>query len=142
MANEIELTSKLSATKGGVTVVNVTTTKRQTMSTTADDMIEGTQVIPTSETALDVGDVDITNATGDEYIVQLYNADSTNYVSVLIKTGSSTYSNPMLMRPGESWGPNRIAKLDGSGYGGIYLKADTASCRIGKVVVEAGDPAA
>ena len=142
MANEISITSKLQASKGGVTVVNVTTTKTQTMSTTADDMSEGTQVIPTSQTALDVGAVDITNATGDEYMVQLYNADSTNFVTVSIKTGAATYATAGIMRPGEFWGPARLPKLDGSGYGGVYLLADTASCRVGKVVVEVGDPAA
>lgn len=142
MANEITITSKLNASKGGVTVTNATTTKTQTMSTTAEDMEHGTQNVGTAREALNVGDVDITNATGDQYIVHLRNMDDTNFCTVEVQTGASTYAEHSILLPGEFSGAIRRNKLDGSGYNGLFLKFDTAAGQVERIVVEAGDPAA
>lgn len=142
MANEISLTFKLQAAKGGSTIVNATTTKTQTMASTAAAMQHGTQNVGTTREALNVGDVDITNATGGEYIVLLRNMDATNFCTVELNYGSGTYYQVGLMRPGEGWGPVRMQKLDGSGYGGLFLDFDTAAGKIEVLATEAGDPAA
>lgn len=143
MANEITLTAALQASKNSVKVVNSTTAKIQNMETVKTHMTHEIQNVGTSEEALDVGDVDITNATGGEYMVLLFNRDATNYVSVEVKYAATpSYWVIGIMRPGEPWGPVRLPKLDGSSLGGIYLKANTAACDVEIVVVEGGNPAA
>jgi hypothetical protein len=149
MANEISLTAKLSVSKGSVSIANAISTKTQSMASTtgfgggaADDMCHHTQNVGTTREAIDLVDVDNTNATGGEYILLLYNRDATNYVTVEVQTGAASYWTVGIMRPGESWGPNRLPKLDGSGYGGVFCDADTAACRVEVLACEAGDPAA
>jgi hypothetical protein len=146
MANEIQMNSGLKATKNSVTVQTspaVTFSKIQTMESTLDKEHHTVQAVGTSEEALSLGDVDNSNATGDEYMVQCINRDPTNYVEVLVKYAATpSYWVIGKMRPGEPWGPVRLPKLDGSSLGGIYLKANTASCDVEVVTFEAGDPAA
>lgn len=142
MANEIAFTAKISAAKNSVTVTNTVSTKTQTMATTATYLTHIAQDVGTSREVVSLGDVDNTNATGDEYILLLANRDSTNYVTVEVRTGASTYQSCGVMRPGEFWGPVRLSKLDSSGYGGIYVTANTAACEVEVVAAEAGDPAA
>lgn len=142
MANEISLTAKISATKSSVTVTNSTSTKTQTMAAAAAHMHHTIQAVGTSREAVALGDVDNSNATGDEYWVLLFNRDATNFVIVEALVGSATYYQVGLMRPGECWGPVRMQKLDGDGYGALYMDADTAACNVEVVAVEAGDPAA
>lgn len=141
MANEISITAKIAATKNSVTVTNAVSTKTQTMSSTSTYLSHIAQEVETSREAVSIGDVDISNATGLEYLLLLANRDSTNYVTVEVKTGASTYQTCGIIRPGEFWGPVRLPKLDASGYGGIYLTANTATCEVEVVAVEAGDPA-
>ena len=142
MANEISLQFKLQAAKNGATIVNATTTKTQTMASTATSMTHLTQNVGTSREAVDLGDVDNSNATGGEYLVLLRNMDDTNWCMVELNHGSSAYYQVGLMRPGECWGPVRMQKLDGSGYGGLFLDFDTAGGEIEVLACEAGDPAA
>lgn len=148
MANEITLTAKILATKNSVSVTNSVSTKVQSMAAStgfgggaAEDVAHHTQNVGTSREAVDLVDVDNSNATGGEYILMLYNRDDTNFVTVEINTGSSAYFQVGLMRPGEPWGPVRMQKLDASGYGGIFLDADTAACQVEVLAIEAGDPA-
>lgn len=142
MANEITLGFKLQASKNGTTVVNATQTKTQSMASTATAMTHITQAVGTSREAVELGDVDNSNATGGEYIVCLRNMDDTNFCIVELNHGSSAYYQVGLLRPGECWGPVRMQKLDGSGYGGLYLDFDTAAGEIEVIACEAGDPAA
>jgi hypothetical protein len=146
MANEIQMNSGLKATKNSVTVQTspaVTFSKIQTMEAALNKEHHTTQAVGTSEEAVSIGDIDNSNATGDEYIVQLVNRDSTNYVEVKVKYAATpSYWTIGVMRPGEPWGPARVPKLDGSSLGGLFLKANTAACNVEVVACEAGDPAA
>jgi hypothetical protein len=148
MANEITLTSKLSVSKGGISVANAVSSKTQSMASTtghgggpATYMTDHNQNVGTTREAVNLVDVDNSNATGGEYILRLCNLDSTNFVTVEIQTGASTYATVGIMRPGEPWGPVRLPKLDASGYGGIFVDADTAACSVEVTAAEAGDPA-
>jgi hypothetical protein len=136
MADEISITSKLLASKGGVQVTQLTTTDSVDMA--GADLVHQTQSAATSETALDVGGCDITNATGNSYWVKLRNLDSTNFVTVKVKyTAGPLYWPVGLMYPGQMWGPVLMPKLDGSSLGGIYLDADAVACNVEVTVVEA-----
>ena len=141
MANEITIQSKLTATKGGSSVTNYTSDFTISMNTALTKMANLVQGVGTVREAVEVGDVDITNATGDEYWIRLTNNDSTNFVTVEVRTGASTYMVVGKMYAGETWGPARLPKLDASGYNGIYLTADTAACDVDVTICEAGDPA-
>ena len=141
MANELTTRSKLQATFAGEVFTNTTEEVTFNSSATASKASKIKQTVGTSREAVDVGDCDITNATGEEYILQLYNHDETNFVTVEVQTGAATYWTVGIIRPGETWGPNRLPKLDGSGYGGIFMDADTADCDVTVVASEAGVPA-
>lgn len=141
MASEIQLTAKLNAAKNSVTVANAVSTKTQTMASTLDKLHHTVQAVSTSREALSLGDVDNSNATGDEHIVLLFNRGETYNVKVEVKTGASTYQQSGLMRPGEPWGPVRMQKLDASGYGGLYLTSVTGDSDVEVVACAAGDPA-
>ncbi len=82
-----------------------------------------------TKTAVPVAGVDTTK----EYFVCLRNQDATNYVEVTTDDGV-TY--PCRMRPGECWGPNRMAPNII-----VKVKANTAACDVNSVLCEAGDPA-
>jgi len=140
MANELTTTSKLQATFGGEVFVNTTTQHTFNSSATATHASKIKQNVGTAREAVQIGDVDNSNATGEEYILQFYNHDDTNFVTVEVQTGAATYWPAGIMRPGETWGPNRVPKLDGSGYGGYFLDADTAICDVTVVASEAGVP--
>jgi hypothetical protein len=141
MANEITMTARLEAAKNSSSVTQSVYAKTQNMQTTKTLMSTLVQTIPTSRTTPNLGSVDITNATGTEYMVLFQNRDATNFVTVEVQTGSSTYQSVGVMRPGESWGPARLPKLDGSGYGGLRVTADTAACDVQITAVQAGNPA-
>lgn len=139
MANEISLTVKMTATKSGTSVTNYTSTKAQTMAGAA--MHHTTQEVSTSEEALSVGDVDITNSTGADYIVLLRNASpGAEIITVKIKVAAvPTYFECGHMYPGEFW-HSRMPKLDGSSLGGIYLISSAATGVVEVEVVECGSP--
>lgn len=141
MANEIGFTAKLTVQKSGVTVTQQTSTKTQSMATALTKLHHTVQSVGTSEESVSVGDVDISNATGDQYLVLFYNRNATNYVEVSVKYAATpSYWVIGVMRPGEPWGPARIPKLDGSSLGGLFLKANTAACDVEVTVCEAGTP--
>lgn len=148
MANEISLTAKLSVTANSVTVTNATSTKTQSIDADFDvtnppALHHTLQEVGTSEEAVDLGDIDTTNATGDEYMLLLANRDATNYVDVFVKLteGSpDTYKQIGRMRPGEFWAGRMVQATAADDIGGIYLKADTAACQVEVVACEAGVP--
>jgi len=144
MANEITITSKIAATKAGVSIANATYIVPQTMSTTADDMVLQTQTISfAAEEKVALGDVNGAS-TGDEYFIRLRNMDDTNNCAVKVRTGAATYQQVGLMRPGETWGPVRMQKAAAAaGYEGeIWAQFAVADGLIEVAAVEAGDPAA
>ncbi len=145
MANEFSLTAKLTATKNSVSVTQSVSTKTQSMETTAgiEYLHHTVQAVSTSEEAVSTGDVDITNATGQDYFLLLYNRGTTasSYVTVRIKiTAGPTYIDAGRMYPGEPFGPIRAKKLDGSSLGGYYLVSSSGTQDVEVTVAEAGDP--
>lgn len=139
MANEISLTFKLSGSKGGTTVTNVSSTKTQSMSSTAVVLANVVQEVGTSREEIDIATIGVD--TTDEYMVLLRNMDATNYVIVELEYSSSNYVVAGRMRPGEAWGPVRFPARSG-GYPKLHCTANTAGCNVEIVTLEAGDPAA
>lgn len=132
MANEISMSSALSASLGGVTV-GASRSVQATMGDYADTLLHAVQDVGYSVAEdVNLGDVNVAR----EYLVHLTNLDATNFVDVIPCDGGSTYR--FRMRPGESFGPVRVIGGLGSGKV-IQVKADTAACRVEVVVVEA-DP--
>jgi len=145
MANEITLTARLAVSKNGMTVQNATYTKTQSIESTITypRKQNADQVVGTSDEALALGDIDITNATGKDYMVLLRNQDAAAIVEVKVKSAATpTYTVIGRMYPGETWGPCRMEKLDASDLGGIYLDSDTADTPVEVVASEVGDPTA
>ena len=146
MASEISLTSKVSITKSGVTVTNATSTKTQNIATTLSGFTHQTTMnVNTTWEDVSLGDV-LANAnnTADEYMVELFNRETTNnhlvYVGVLEDAGSNIDNYPSLMRPGEPFGPVRMKKMT-NGYPKVQVKAAVAGVnKIEVVAGEAGDP--
>ena len=87
MADEIQMTARLYAVKGGAYLPSVTYTKSVTMSGT--DMGSQTQVIGITVEALDVP-VDVTSP----YKLLISNLDSTNYVEMGFVSGTYTMRIP------------------------------------------------
>lgn len=122
MANEISYTGKLSVTKGGTTVTNVTSTDSIDMSGTS--MLTIVQSIGTTYEALTLTDID----TAAKYFVLLRNKDATNYVEVSFDAGT-TYS--LRMEAGEICGP--LPMVAGEQIG---CRANTAACDVEVVACE------
>lgn len=113
MANEIQLTSKLSVSKGGASVTNLTST--DTIDMSGANMNGIVQDVGTSFEAADVGDV----ATASAYFLHIYNMDTTNYMEVSFDAGSSTHC---LIPPESFFGP---VKMNASKT--IQVKFNTAA---------------
>lgn len=138
MANEISFTSKLSVTKSSVTVTNATSTKTQTMATTAAALHHTVQAVGfAAAEAISTGDVVLT----DQHLILLWNRDSTNYVTVTCHKDVSNSATCGIMRPGEPWGPVR-AELQTAGYPCFKMQSAVAACNVEVIVCDAGDPAA
>lgn len=114
MANEIQVTTKLYVSKGGAQTANQTHNWTANMS--GSDLLTATQVVGTTEEALDIGP-DI----GAPYIVEIANIDSTNYVEVGVASG--VYFARILA------GQTLFIPYVSSGIT-IYLKANTAAVSI------------
>jgi hypothetical protein len=122
MANEISITAKLSVSKGGTTVTNVTSTDSIDM--TGTSMLTVVQSIGTSYEALTLTDID----TAARYFVLLRNKDATNYVEVSFDAGT-TYS--LRMDAGELCGP--LPLVAGEQIG---CRANTAACDVEVICCE------
>lgn len=139
MADEVQTTFKVTATKNSVTITNAVSTITHTMQGSLDKLHHTIQGVGTSEEALSVGDVDITNATGDEYGILVVNRDGTNFVQLKKKTAATpTYWEVTKLEPGEGTLIPRAPKIDGSSLGDYYLVADTAACNCEVCVWELG----
>lgn len=137
MANEITITSKIAATKGGSSVTNYTSSFNVDMASTATTKSQVDQEVGTSAEAIITGDVTLT----DQHFLWFCNHDETNYVEVQVHKDGSNMAVAGVMRPGEPFGPVRAAGQSG-GYPCYKLKANTAACTVEVIAVEAGDPAA
>ena len=114
MANEIQISAKLYAAKGGAYLPNTTYTGTLTMAGT--DMASQTLSIGTTEETISPG----TDVTLPAHIL-IANLDSTNFVQVGFSTGSYKWR----LRAGEFC---LLPYLE-SGVT-IYAKADTAACTV------------
>ena len=114
MADEIQMTARLYAAKGGAYLPSVTYTKSATMSGT--DMGSQTQVIGTTVEALDVP-VDVTAP----YKLLVSNLDSTNFVDLGFVSGTYTMRIPA--------GETMLIPYVASGQT-LYFRADTAAVTV------------
>jgi hypothetical protein len=136
MANEVTLNAKLTISKGGASVTNLTSTKSQNIqSTLPGHQIDEVQSVGTSRTSISLGSI----AVASQYFLLLRNQDPTNFVKVEVQSGVATWGVAGFMKPGETFGPVRCAAQSG-GYPVYVLTADTAACDVEVVAGEAGDP--
>lgn len=118
MANEIQASCSLSASKGGASV-SVTGSINPTMA--GDQMIQNVQIIGTSSEALVLGDVTTIG------FLLVKNLDSTNYVEV---DSATTFDNwPQKILAGE-------AILLKPQTATLYGKANTAACNVQITAIE------
>lgn len=112
MADEIQMTARLYASKGGAYLPSVTYTKSATMA--GVDMGSQTQSIATTVEALDVP-VDVSSP----YKLLITNLDSTNFVELGFVSGTYTMRIPA----GETLLMPYVSST-------LYLKADTSAVTI------------
>lgn len=123
MANEITLSTSLTASKGGASVTSGTSSKSLTM--TGGDMYQATQSIPTSANGEVVAFGDITQPAGQ---VLIKNLDAANFVTFAL--GDTGMSSPFAkLRAGCSMLFEPVAAA-------IYCKADTGAVVIQVTAVE------
>jgi hypothetical protein len=114
MADEIQMTARLYASKGGAFLPSVTYTKSATMAGT--DMGSQTQSIGTTVEALDVP-VDV----GAPYKLLISNLDNTNFIDAGFVSGTYTMRVPS----GETMLIPYVAAA-----ATLYLRADTSAVTI------------
>ena len=122
MANELTLSASIKFTKGtGDALMNVSKSYSDLVDVAGTEYYENIQSVGTSSEALLVSDI------GTQGFVLLRNLDTTNFVNV--STDNSAHANPCVkMKAGE------IALFRANSA--LYLKADTAACRVAFLVVE------
>lgn len=121
MANEITMTAGLSASKGGAVVNPGTQTKLLTMA--GSNMVQYTFPLTTSATA-----VSFTGITGVPAGVLIKNNDSTNYIEVGGDSGLTVFKLKLLAGEFVLLTPSSAT---------MYYKANTATCQVFVVAVEA-----
>ncbi len=144
MAKTIVFTAKLVLTEGDVVMLNSKTDKTQLRESTLTAIHHTIQSVAGTEEALSVGDVNVSYASGSDYVIQLWNRDTgAGYVEVLTETAAGTYDHMGKMLAGEPFGPIRRAKNENGSFGGIFLRGSDAGPRDVEVLVSsAGDPEA
>lgn len=120
MANEIRVTTEMNVRKNGFLINPGTRNKAITMA--GDDGIQKTQLVGFAAAEL----VDLGEITGAPEYIQLQNQDATNFVLV----GFTNPPTEMKLKPG-------YTLLIPPTTANIYVKADTAACRITVEAVEA-----
>lgn len=120
MANEIQVSATLTATKNSFTISGSSTGYHDMA---GNNLIEATQTIGTSYEALALGD--ISGAPGYLYVK---NMDATNYVELALDTGMTEKFIKLL--PGQ-------AAVFPPAVGTIYAKANTAPCLCAVAACEA-----
>ena len=119
MANEINLTLSLAATKNGTTLQH---NLSGVFTMTGDDMIANTQLVGTSNEAIVLGDVTIGG------FVAFKNLDSTNYVELFTDSGNAQPFAKLLA------GEPMILKSHPSAT--YYARANTAAVRLLVAAIE------
>jgi len=125
MASEISWTAKITASKGGSTVTNATSTKSSDMTTGTNMVGDVTTFAAGTKTAIPVGSVD----PAKEFVVLLRNQHTTDYVEVTSDDGTSY---PYRIYPGEFFGPVRVAANIV-----IKVRANTTAADVNVIVCEA-----
>lgn len=118
MANEINISTSISATKNGVTLSN---NSSKTLDMAGDQMISNVQIVGITYEAALLGDV-VTIG-----YVFIKNMDTTNFIEVDSATAMNAF--PQKLKAGEFC----ILKPETAT---IYLKADTAPCNVQVVAFE------
>ena len=131
MANEINIISGFTASKGGV-AVSLSGNKTTSMATTANNLIHTVQDVGTSPENVQLGDI----STADEYMVALKNLDSTAYIDVDFYSGDA--SSQVRIRPGETSGPFRMKPVD---INTLRVRSSAGTIMMEVIACEAGDPA-
>jgi hypothetical protein len=121
MANEVTVSVSLAFSKSGKTIEF--SKKGKQLDVSGDDYLRRTQVIGTSEEALDIGDI----ATPGYFIG--WNNDTTNYVSIRSGTGAA---NCVELKPGGEPVCFRFAR----GATAPFAIANTANCTIEYLIIE------
>ena len=122
MANEITMTVRVQASKGGTSVVNGTTAFTEDMG--GNQMYHANPEISTTAAALTVGPVNQSN----RYWLLVRNNDATNEVWLSLNNGS-TY--PIIVPPGMVAGPILIAAGQT-----LFADAQVATCECEVVAIE------
>lgn len=117
---DVTSTKTLFALKNGATV-NVSTSKAYTMA--GEDMVQETQLIGTTWEQITMGEI-----SGVPAEMQILNMDATNFVQLAYANDNSQVFEKILA--GHAYQGHPVSAT-------IYAKADTASVRIQKVIVEA-----
>lgn len=121
MANEITMVAGLSASKGGAVINPGTMTAQQTMA--GEDMMQETVPSTTSAALFTWGGI-----TGVPAAVLIKNLDSTNYVEIGGDSGLTVFKLKLLAGKSILITPSSAT---------MYHKANTASCQLLVVAVEA-----
>lgn len=136
MANEITITSRLAANKGGNSVSNATSSFTLSMDTAASNMYHSNINVTTTAAIPSMGSVD----TSKDYWLWARNTDTTSVITLSSDSGGSNKMG--MMKPGEPWGPVRIL-----GGVSVYFDADVATSVTGLagngveiIAVEVKDP--
>ena len=119
MADEITLTSNITASKEGVEL-SAWPTSTYSEDWTDEDFIDTTQTVGTTEEL-----VVIPAEVATPGWAQFYNADATNYVELLTLTGS-TYTAFCRVPPQAPCGPIFLAMSRTA----LYAKANTSACSL------------
>lgn len=123
MANEISITAKLNASKGGASATNLTST--DTLDMTGVNISSDVQDVGTSYETISTGGV---NTTGSDYWVLIYNMDATNFMTVSFDASTAH----ALIPPGGLFGP--IKKVLNTV---VSVKFDTAAGQANVIACEA-----
>lgn len=122
MANEISMTLRLNASKGGATVDSGSKLKQLTMS--GSKMVQTVIAVGTASELLTIGDL-----AGVPAAVMITNLDATNFVLISGETGFTAVMQLKILA-GESVLITPLAAT-------LYAKADTAACNLQLIAVEA-----
>lgn len=114
MANEITKSFRISASKNGLKSDFAPPSAKESM--TGDEVVNNTQVIGTTAELLNLGEI-----SGAPGLVMIQNLDNTNFVEIGGDSGLTVFK--LKIDPGEE-------VLIRPSTGTVYLKADTAPCRV------------
>ena len=120
MANETSLSAALAASKGGI---SVTQSLSKTLDMAGEDMITTTQIINTTNTALNIGAI-----TSPARYICIKNLDSTNFVKFATDPGFAANTEFAKLQAGDIM---LLPPCQAS-----HGKADTAVCLISITAVE------